>query len=164
MKMKKILVGTVFLIGLFTAKAQEETTYSDEELFKYATVMVWAEAEKGKMADSVEVWVKSNDKLSASAYNELSRASKNGTVDEVDLSDEEKAVFVDIQNKIEEQKEVFKEIYVGKIKNDIGAGLYNGLKKAMRSDTDLKERYQEIYDGLLSEENGGDENESVEGQ
>jgi hypothetical protein len=150
--MKLKLIGFAFLfIGSFLAKAQEESTFTDEELTTYATVMVWAELEKDRMTDSVEYWVKNNETLSAGQYNELSKASKAGDISTVEATEEEVAVFNDIQQKIEDQKAAFKDVYVGRIKEDIGAGLYNRVNKALKSDDELKERYQAIYDRLLEE-------------
>ncbi len=147
-----ILVGVLTLMA-FCAKAQDEATFSDEELGVYASVMVWAELEKVKMGDSVEVWVKSNDMLSASMYNDLSKADKAGNIESVSASADELAVYNQIKTDIEAQKESFKEVYIGKIKEEIGAGLYNSLKKALRSDEELKTRYEVIYNDLLTASN-----------
>lgn len=157
MIMKKLIIGLFFSASLIAAYGQEKGSFTDEELTKYATVMVWAESEKVRMADSVEVWVKSNDKLSAAAYNTLSRASKKGNIENAEATAEEKAEFELIKKNIEVQKESFKEVYVGKIKEDIGAGLYNKLKKSLKSNPEVKARYEAIY---VQIESGGEPDEA----
>jgi hypothetical protein len=162
MMKKQLLIGTFLMAGIITAMAQDEPSFTDEDLTKYASVMVWAEQEKNTMSDSVNIWVKSNEKLSTSTYNELSRASKDAGTDDVEATEEEKAVFNQIQQNIETQKESFKETYVGKIKNDIGAGLYNNLRKKLRTDKELTTRYDSIYQSLLTATEGTDENDNTE--
>ncbi len=46
----------------------------------------------------------------------------------------------------------FKTTYKSKIKEEIGNGLYNKIKKAIKSDADVKTKYQVIYDGILEEQ------------
>ncbi len=153
--MKRIfgLVGSLVLV--FSASAQEETTFSDDDLKKYAAVMVWAEQAQDELGnvvrDSVGIWLDESGVLDASGYNELSKASKSGSLDGTEASEEEVAVFEAIQARIEEKKDIFKETYTTKIKEDIGAGLYNDLRKALKSDDEVKDRYTVILEALKVE-------------
>lgn len=107
MKMKISIWALLMFLGLGVF-AQDEEGFTDEDLTKYATVMVWADLETQRMGDSVEYWVKNNEKLSASAYNELSKASKAGDISTAEATEEEVAVFSEIQQKIEDQKAGYK--------------------------------------------------------
>ncbi|MFY0600557.1 MAG: hypothetical protein JXR03_12875 [Cyclobacteriaceae bacterium] len=166
--MKKMLVGVVMVLSLFSAKAQDEVSYTDEDLTKYATVMVWAEAERGALKatvkDSVGIWLDEGDVLARSKYNELSKAKKANKLEEVEASEEELSVFTDIQSRIDTKKSSFKENYTLKIKEDIGAGLYNKLKRSLKSDAEVKERYDAIYNALIEGAIGGDEEETSESE
>lgn len=146
--MKKTLLMVLMLAGIFAVKAQEEKAYTDEELETYATVMVWAETEKANLSnlvrDSVEVWLE-DEELTNTKYNELSKADKAGKLEEVEATEEELATYQDIKSRIEGKTEKFKEEYVSKIKEDIGAGLYNRLRKDLKSDEDVVARYEAIY-------------------
>ena len=42
----------------------------------------------------------------------------------------------------------FTDVYKGKIKDEIGAGLYNSLRKDLKKDADLKVRYMAIFERL----------------
>ncbi|MEP4533958.1 MAG: hypothetical protein ABJ004_12795 [Cyclobacteriaceae bacterium] len=151
--MKKFLVGMFFSLSLVGAKAQDDVTFTDEELTTYATVMVWAEQEKKNLgslvSDSVAIWIEDTP-LTSGKYMDLSRADKKGDLESVEASEEELTVFNEVQTKIDDKKAAFKETYVGKIKEDIGAGLYNKLKKALKNDADLKERYNAVYEGIMN--------------
>lgn len=158
--MRKTFLLVFLLTGIFGVKAQEET-FTEEELTKYATVMVWAEEEKANLgsivSDSVSIWIEETP-LETGKYIELSKADKNGELATAEATEEELAVYNEVQEKIEGKKTKFVEVYKTKIKEDIGAGLYNKLRKALKSDAELKARYDEVYASIeaSSEEPSGD--------
>ena len=138
------------MLGVMSVLAQD--TFSDEDLNKYATVMKWAEGEKGKMGKDVSEAVKANEQLSGAAFNKIRKAFKAGDVNSTDATQIEVDAFMAIQNNTEKSKSDFKTIYTEKIKSDIGAGLYNRLKKALKSDDEVKARYQAIFESIEMEE------------
>ena len=151
--MRKSVLMILLLVGMFNVKAQEEQSFSDEDLTKYATVMAWAEGEtlmlQNLVKDSITPWLDNSESLDISTYNELSKASDLSAV-EADPAAVE--AFKSIQQRIEDKKANFKEVYVGKIKSDIGVGLYNNLKKALKSDEEVKSRYEAIYEEIIAVE------------
>ena len=151
--MKKVLVLAFLMIGAGAIKAQDEVSFSDEELTKYATVMVWAEVEKGNMTEVYNGWINSDETLEAARFVKIKKAKGDSVeLQAIEAQPEEVAAFEKIQMNYDSMTSSFKEVYVGKIKGDIGAGLYNKVKKALKSDADTKTRYQAIYDGLLEEQ------------
>ena len=156
--MKKLSLIALFLLSMVVVKAQDE--YTDEELTKYATVMVWAEDEKVVMTDTYNDWINNNEVLDAKVFLDI-KNTKGDSVKIADLgvSTEELVAFEMIQAKYDSMTASFKEVYIGKIKNDIGAGLYNKLKKSLKADDDVKGRYDAIYEGLKSEESIEDDAE-----
>lgn len=164
MKVKAISVLALLLTVVFV-NAQD--TFTDEELTTYATVMKWAEDEKDALSsvvrDSVGVWIEGTE-LDAAMYNDLSKAQKDGSIESVEASEGQLAVFNEIQDRIEQKKTAFKETYTSKIKDEIGASLYNSLRKALKTDAELKARYKEIYANLGGgDSEGEDETEDSEG-
>lgn len=151
--MRKSVLMILLLVGMFNVKAQEEQSFSDEDLTKYATVMAWAEGEtlmlQNLVKDSITTWLDNSESLDISTYNELSKASDLSAVDADPTAVE---AFKSIQQRIEDKKANFKEVYVGKIKSDIGVGLYNNLKKALKSDEEVKSRYEAIYEEIIAVE------------
>lgn len=157
--MRKLVVAAFLGLAVFCANAQESETFTDEDLTSYATVMAWAETEQQKLTnlviDSVETWL-ADSPLTNARYNDLSKASKDGILDEVEATEEELSTFADIQQRIEDKKQVFIEEYKTRIKEDIGAGLYNKLKGPLKSDMELKARYEAILTNLKKADVNGE--------
>lgn len=129
-----------------SAMAQDE--FTDEDLTKYATVMKWADGEKSKMSKEVSAMVNGNENLPGATYKKLKAAYKAGDVTTADATEEEVAEFMRITEASDLLKANFKTTYTDKIKSDIGAGLYNKLKKALKADEVVKARYQAIFDSI----------------
>lgn len=147
--MKKLSLITLFILSFTFAQAQE--TYSDEELTIYATVMVWADSEKGRMSDIYNDWINNNEQVGAKLFLDIKQAEGDSMkIESLGISDEELAASNMILAKYDSMTSSFKEVYVGKIKEDIGAGLYNKLKKSLKSDAEIKSRYEAIYEELKS--------------
>ena len=151
MKLKIVgLMGLLFCGMLL--KAQESVTFTDEELTKYALVMKWAEIETAALSQKVADLVNNNESLSASAYNTLSRAQKAGEdLRSTDIEEAEIVEFEKVAATTETLKEEFSATYKEKILSDIGASLYNSLKRALKSDADVSNRYESILASLNEE-------------
>lgn len=157
--MKRLLTLALLFFTGAVAIAQDETSYTDEELTKFATVMVWAQQEtevlKNVVRDSVESWLVDRP-LTNARYNDLSKAEKDGDVSTASPTEEELAAYNEIQQRIEAKKTSFKETYVAKIKDDIGAALYNRLNKDLKSNEEIKARYDVIFALLLQDATAGE--------
>lgn len=164
-KMRKFLVMIMLVVGALSLRAQDETTFTDEELKTYASVMVWAEQEKAALSsivsDSVAIWLEESP-LDNAKYNELSKADKKDDLASVEATPEQVTAYQEVRARIEQKTADFKETYVGKIKGDIGAGLYNKLKAALKKDEEVKARYQAIYDELKAEATSEEEAEATD--
>ncbi|MEQ8903731.1 hypothetical protein [Ekhidna sp.] len=161
--MKKVLLLICLVAGINMVNAQDETSFSDEELTKYATVMVWAEVEKERMTEVYNGWINNDEVLEAARFVEIKSANGDSLkLQEIEATDDEIMAFQQIQVDYDSMTSSFKEVYIGKIKGDIGAGLYNTLKKELKSSEGTKARYQEIYNGLKEESAVRVEDESEE--
>ncbi|MEQ9008965.1 MAG: hypothetical protein RLP12_13840, partial [Ekhidna sp.] len=69
--MKKVLLLICLVAGINMVNAQDETSFSDEELTKYATVMVWAEVEKERMTEVYNGWINNDEVLEAARFVEI---------------------------------------------------------------------------------------------
>ena len=161
--MKKAMLLMMIILGCGFIQAQETPSFTEEELEKYATVMVWAEIEKGSMTETYNNWINNDESIEAARFVKL-KAAKGDEVklQELEATTEERAAFNQIQSSYDSMTSAFKEVYVGKIKTDIGAGLYNQLRKAMKSDAEVKAKYQDIYDGLLEVQSTEPKEEELE--
>lgn len=161
--MKKVLLLICLVAGMSLVKAQDEATFTDEELTTYATVMVWAEMEKERMTETYNGWINNDETLEAARFVKIKSANGDAAkLDEVEATDDELAAFEQIQVNYDSMTTSFIKVYKEKIKEDIGAGLYNRLKKAMKEDADLKARYQAVYDGLMEAQSAAKEDDESE--
>ena len=150
--MKKFLL-MLSLVGAFTfASAQDEKEYTDEELTTYANVMVWAGVQKKEMTGIYNGWIKSDDVLSVKRFKEIDKTKGDSLkLAELGISENEKAAYDKIMFNQDSMTSSFITVYKAKIKEEIGNGNYNSLRKAMKADADLKARYQAIFDKLKEE-------------
>lgn len=149
--MRRRFVGMLIMALSFgyMASAQEEDTFTDEELTTYATVMKWAEVEKDSMGSRYNGWIQNDEAISSAKFSELRKAEKEGALETAEATEEELAAFQNIQTKYSDMTGAFKETYTTKIKEDIGAGLYNRLRKALKADEELNTRYEAIYEAIV---------------
>lgn len=156
--MKKVLLIACLTMFFGVVKAQEETTYTDEELTKYATVMVWGELEKKKMTGIYNGWINQDEVLEPKRFSEIRKTKGDSLkLQEIEVSDVEFAAYNTIQSKYDSMISSFTVNFKAEIKEKVGYGLYNKLKKAVKSEDEVKSRYQTIYDGVLEEQKANED-------
>ncbi|MEO9869173.1 hypothetical protein [Ekhidna sp.] len=161
--MKKVLLMVCLIASTMIVKAQEEVSFNDEELTKYATVMVWAELEKGKMTGIYNEWINNDETLVASRFVEIKKTKGDSLkLQEIAVTNDEVVAFEMIQANYDSMINSFTDVYKAELKEKVSYGLYNKLRKALKADADLKTRYQTIYDGLLEEQKSSGSDESDE--
>lgn len=158
---KKTAVGFLMIGGLFSGQvfAQDDNTPSDEELRSYVIVMDSIDVLKGSIS------VRVNEKIQASElmqggrrYKELDAAKGDeAKLAEINATEEEVAEYDAIVVYTDSLTAVFKEDYTALIKNDLGVGTYNKVRK-VKSDAEVKERMAAIR----AELNAAKEEESPE--
>ena len=162
--MKKVLIVLSLIAGFGIAKAQDDVTFTGEELTTYAQVMVWAEVEKGRMTEIYNGWINNDKTLEATRFVEIKNAKGDtAKLQEIEALGDELMAFEKIQVDYDSMIASFTEVYKEKIKGDIGAGLYNSLRKELKKNANLKSRYQAIYDALLEERRLSSEGGESEG-
>lgn len=158
--MKKGILMMCVMLGSFASFAQDEVTFTDEDLTSYATVMAWAEAEKGRMTDVYNGWIQDNPNLEPARFVKIKDAGEDSLkLQEIEVTDVELASFQQVMSNYDSMLSSFKEVYVGKIKDDIGAGLYNSLRSELKSNAEVKSRYEAILTSLTEEKEEEDESE-----
>lgn len=151
---------TILAVTAFTAVYAQDAEINDEDLKKYAMVMDSIDAMKSNIQKEYNALIQ-NEELMAGGrrFVEIQSAAKDSTKSaELEVTDEEMMVYNNIQAKYEEMTAEFKESYTSLIKDELGGALYNDITKALRSDADLKARYEEI----LAEIKKGSDNEGTE--
>ena len=149
------IAGLGLLITLVTIESIAQETFTDEELTKYANLMRWVDQEKKVIVDFISTTVKENENLSGAKYNGLSKADRAGDVTTVEATTEELEAYNGIKEATDKKRAELSADSKEKIMSDLGANLYNRLKKTLKTDEVIKARYQAIYETLKSEEIAG---------
>lgn len=154
---KDVLLSVVFLLIVFSSQGQSENQYSEEELVKYATVMKWAEERKNEMTTTYNGWINSNEVISAPRFIKIKNAQTDSLkLTQLEVDTEEMDAFDQIINDYDSLISSFTDVYKQKIRDEIGASLYNKLKKDLKNDQAIKTRYEAVLSGLKEQESGSD--------
>jgi hypothetical protein len=155
MKLHKLFFSIVLMIMLASpTMAQDAASVTDEELKKYAVAMDSIEVMKNHLIKVITEMVEHNEKITATRYNELSRIID----DEVKLTEakataEEIAAIKAVVAKKEEETAKINETFQSLAKDYVGAGTYNKVRSALKSDSELKSKYDALMQEL-SKDNG----------
>ncbi len=158
---EKLFKKTLLLLGMFvavaalnnTAMAQDDEV-TDEELKLYATVMNKIDSMKTDMQEKYNEMIKSEETMDGGRrFKELKKANGDETkLAEINATEEEIAAYNAIQEGYEKLVSDFKTAYPTLIKDELGAAVYNKVKKALKADEELKEKYEAIVESLKPQE------------
>lgn len=131
----------------------QDAEVTSEELTQYAQVTAKIDSLKADMKAKISEAVKSNELMDGGKmYNLLNKANGDeAQIAETGATEEQLAAYAKIQEDIEAFKATFKEQYTAVVKDEIGAGTYNKVKKALKADAELKSQYKEILASLTPE-------------
>lgn len=161
--MKKVVLIVCLIGSIGVARSQEARTYTDEELKSYAGVMVWGELEKSKMTDTYNNWINNNEDLEAARFVKIKNNSSDSLkLQELEVTEEEMAAFSGIMTSYDSMTAAFIDVLKAEIKEKIGYGLYNDLKKDLKKNEEVKSRYQAIFDELKNDAIAEEDDESEE--
>ncbi|MEP2024282.1 MAG: hypothetical protein ABJH98_07575 [Reichenbachiella sp.] len=139
----------------------QDSEVTSEELTQYAQVSAKIDSLKADMKAKISESVKSNELMDGGKmYNLLNKAKGDeAKIAETGATEEQIAAYAQIQVDIDAFKSTFKEQYTAVVKDEIGAGTYNKVKKALKADETVKAQYTEIVASMTSEveETEGDE-------
>ena len=144
----------VLALSTTNMQAQDEAPITDEELTKYALVMDYADQEKEKLKVDYNSMIQAEELMAGGRrFKELKEADGDETkLSEIEATPEEIEAFNKIEASNNENIEAFKEAYTTKIKDSeqLGAGLYNKITKALKNDPELKARYMTVLETVTS--------------
>lgn len=132
-----------------TQSTTDETQISDEELEKYAVTMDSINDMKQTLLEEITSMVKDNDKVTNARYNELSKIiDDEAALTKAKATPEEIAFIKEVAAKKEAGTTQIQETFQTMAKEYVGASAYNKIKKALDSDPQVKERYENQMDKL----------------
>lgn len=149
MILKKLVAVFVVMLALTsTSLAQDAPAVTDEELKKYAVAMDSINDMTEQLKVTLAEKVKSNDKITGTRYNQLSGIiNDEAKLAEAKATPEEIAFVKEVQTlKLEETAKI-QQTFQSLAKDYVGATVYNKVKNALKTDAELKAK----YDSLLVE-------------
>lgn len=150
MKKKAWLVGMVLSLVFVQVEVSKAQEFNDEELSKYAEAVLTIDSLKADMKAKTNDLVKSNELMDKGRkFNAIKKANGDSLkLAELEITSDELLAYDSIQSDITTMKAQFKEDYTAVVKNDIGASLFNKIKKGLKNDEALKQRYDVILEEL----------------
>ncbi|MEQ8302960.1 MAG: hypothetical protein RIB47_06185 [Cyclobacteriaceae bacterium] len=139
-----LLIASMMLAGN-VSQAQDDDAISDEDLQKYAVAMDSIDNMTSTLIETISEMVKSNENVSASRYNELSKIiDDEAKLTEAEATEEEKEFVRAVAAKKDEETAKINEAFQSLARDYIGAKSYNAIKKALASDEEVKTKYEAI--------------------
>lgn len=157
---KKMKVALIAAAALFfsvgSLMAQDEAPVADEKLEAYVVVMDSVEVLRVQLSDTIKALIVGHDLMDGGrAYNAI-KSAKGDTVKlaEEGISPEQIAAYEELQQQIETKQAELNEIFSEMVKEHVGVSEYNQIRKGLRSDDELKERYEAIIIERKEEQTG----------
>jgi hypothetical protein len=145
----------VLLLIISAPSFSQDATVSDEELSKYATAMDSINEMTAAVKILIADMVKSNESISNSRYNEISKIiDDNAKLEEAKATPEEIAFVKEVAQKKDEEMAKINQAFQSLAKDYVGAAVYNKVKKALASDADLKTKYDSLMTELAKDNPG----------
>ncbi len=160
MKTRFLFLAILFAFLGNVAIAQDaEEAITDDELTRYAEAMDSVERMKETLMDQITEKVENNELIANSRYNELSKIiNDEEKLKAAGATPEEISFVKEITVMKEEGAKSIKDTFMTMAKEYITAPTYNKISKALKSDPEVKKRYQVIFDEISKDEEGSDTN------
>jgi hypothetical protein len=156
MKITKVLVPCLFMLMALGSKAQTSSEITDEDLKKYAVTMDSVQAMQESLRTIVAETVQQNEVMPVSRYNEIFKYTDDeAKLKEANATPEEIAFLKQIADLRKVNIERINAAYQSLAKDYVGLKAFNAIRKSLKSDQELKARYDNVAKGIESKEKGG---------
>jgi hypothetical protein len=145
---KTIIIAAIALLGLTTAKAQDQKKVTDDELLRYAVTMDSINEMSASFRNVIADMVKESKVITAARYNELSKiADDEAKLATAKATPEEIAFLKEVADKKAAETAHINETYQALAKEYVTPPVFNKVKKALAEEPELKTK----YDSLITE-------------
>lgn len=146
-----VLMGIMVTLLVFRLETYaQNVSISDEDLTKYANTMIGIEPLKMALKSEINDLVKSNELMEKGRVYKALEATKGDEekISALGYSEEVLAAYSGIVEKRDDLKNEFKSNTTSAIKSNMKISTYNKVKKALKTDEDIKSRYSQIFSSL----------------
>lgn len=148
-EVKLVKLFSLFIVAGFlslgTANAQDAEV-SDEKLEAYVIVMDSVDVMRSELSANVSEMIKTHELMDGGrVYNKI-KVAAGDTVKLVEegITEEQLAAYGELKEEVAELQTELNETFSEMVKEMVGIADYNKIRKGLRSDAELKERYQEL--------------------
>lgn len=165
--LKLVRLFTLFVVAGFLSLGNaiaQDTEVSDEKLKAYIMVMDSVDVLRSALSEEVSNMIVSNELMDGGrAYNSI-KSAQGDTVKltEAGITEEQLAAYNELQQELTELQAGLNETFSGMVKEHVGVSDYNKIRKGLRSDAELKERYEVLVAEAEDEAVEGVQENSVE--
>ncbi len=162
---RNALMATFFLVGVAQTGAiaqDQDTAITDEELTTYAIVMDSIEVMKLEINDTINAMIQNEELMQRGRrFVEIRGAAGDSVkMKEINVTAEELAAYDVIQD-VKSQMAADLNTNVNElVKVELGPAAYNKINKALRSDPEVKKRYEVILTEVQAKGNIGEETDN----
>jgi hypothetical protein len=141
-----------------TPKQTQNLAVTDEELLKYATAVDSVNEMSAEAKLELSEMVKNSTVMNAARYNDLNKIiNDEAKLAEAKATPEEIAFVKSVVARREEEMASINSTYQSLAKEYVTPAVFNKVKKALTSDTDLKKRYDSLMVEMAKDDPTGDE-------
>lgn len=156
MKITKVLVPCLLILMAMGSKAQTSNEITDEDLKKYAVTMDSVASMQETLREIVAETVQNNTVMSVARYNDIFKFTDDeAKLKEANATPEEIAFLKQIADLRKVNIERINTAYQSLAKDYVGLKAFNAIRKSLKSDQELKARYDNVAKDVESKEKGG---------
>ncbi len=162
--LKCMMVLFVSIISFNTLMAQDEIT--DDEIKLYAEVMYKVDVMKEEGKTKYVEMIKADPLMQGgSRFNAIKKAyGDEEKLAELELTEEEMTAYENLLAENDKIAANIKTSFTTMVKEDLGAAVYNKIKKALKSDETVQTKYNDMYAAVEEAATAESEEESTEGE
>lgn len=156
MKITRVLMPCLLILAAVVSKAQSTNEITDDDLKKYAITMDSVKAMQETMREIVATTVQKNTVMPVARYNELFKIIDDpAKLKATNATPEEIAFIKQINDLRATNIKRINETYQTMARDYVGAKTFNTIHKSLKTDQQLKARYDNLSKDIESKEKGG---------
>ena len=156
MKITRVLMPCLLILAAVVSKAQSTNEITDDDLKKYAITMDSVKAMQESLREIVATTVQKNTVMPVARYNELFKIIDDPAKLKATNATPEEIGFIKQINDLRATNiKRINETYQTMARDYVGAKTFNTIHKSLKTDQQLKARYDNLSKDIESKEKGG---------
>ncbi len=147
-RLSQIVLATLML-ALVAANVKAQDDITDQDMKDYAIILMAQKSITDKISPYVNGLIEKQDGIDGNRYAALDAAAKGDVAKlPADATDFEKQFYQTIQTQVDKRKKAASAVVSNLARYSLGGKKYNAMKKAYKSDADVKAKVDGFMAGL----------------